>query len=247
MRIVVIEDEKPAARLLIREIHKLGFNVEHTLYSVAQAIPWFVQNPSPDLIFADIQLADGLSLEIFQQVKINSSIIFVTSFDHYAIKAFKLNSIDYLLKPVNPSDLLHAITKYQSQSFALHERGRILDQSIQGISYAKRLMVKVGLQIKMILLDQVVCFYKEDRGVYVCTLDGKRQLLEEESLDAVIKEVDPSRYFRVNRSQVVCIDYIEQIVQVSSSRLKISVKGYGQEVVVSRDRIGNFKNWLLKN
>ena len=182
MNIVIIEDQKPAARLLTRELEKLGFTVQETLHTVEEAIPWFMQHEHPDLIFADIQLADGVSLEIFEQVTIKSAIIFVTSFDHYAIKAFKLNSIDYLLKPIDPSDLLGAINKYTLQQHNTREAVQSIRQSIGGTSYAKRLMIKVGMQIKMILVDEVVCFYREDRGVYLTTTHGRSHLLEENSV-----------------------------------------------------------------
>lgn len=247
MNIVIIEDEKPAARLLTRELEKLGFTVQHILYSVSEAIPWFVQHEQPDLIFADIQLADGLSLEIFEQVDLKSAIIFVTSFDHYAIKAFKLNSIDYLLKPIEPSELLGAINKYKAQHSISPPKVQELRESIGGTSYAKRLMIKVGMQIKMVLVDEVVCFYREDRGVYISTTEGKIHLLEEGSIEAAIKMVNPEKFFRVNRSQVVCIDFIEQIVQLSTSRLKLSMKNYKEEVIVSRERVSEFKSWLAEN
>lgn len=247
MNIVIIEDEKPAARLLTRELEKLGFTVQETLYSVGEAIAWFMQHDHPDLIFADIQLTDGLSLEIFEQVEIKSAIIFVTSFDHYAIKAFKLNSIDYLLKPIDPADLVGAINKYKAQQRNTTQTVQTLRQSIGGSSYAKRLMIKVGMQIKMVLVDEVVCFYREDRGVYISTVDGRSHLLEESSIEAVIRIVDPAKFYRVNRYQVVCIDYIEQIVQFATSRLKLVMKNYADEVVVSRDRVKEFKAWLIKN
>ncbi|MDM1361135.1 LytR/AlgR family response regulator transcription factor [Myroides marinus] len=247
MNIVIIEDEKPAARLLTRELEKLGFTVQETLYSVGEAIPWFMQHEHPDLIFADIQLTDGLSLEIFEQVEIKGAIIFVTSFDHYAIKAFKLNSIDYLLKPIDPADLVGAINKYKAQQRNTTQTVQTLRQSIGGSSYAKRLMIKVGMQIKMVLVDEVVCFYREDRGVYISTVDGRSHLLEESSIEAVIKIVDPAKFYRVNRYQVVCIDYIEQIVQLSTSRLKLVMKNYTDEVIVSRERVSEFKMWLASN
>ena len=247
MKIVIIEDEKPAARLLTRELKKLGFDVHDTLYSVGEAIPWFMQQEHPDLIFADIQLADGLSLEIFEQVEIGSAIIFVTSFDHYAIKAFKLNSIDYLLKPIEPADLTRAITKYKAQQRSTTQTVQTMRQSLGGSAYAKRLMIKVGMQIKMVLTDEVVCFYREDRGVYLSAVDGKNHLLEESSIEAVIRTVDPAKFYRVNRYQVVNIDHIEQIVQLATSRLKLVMKNYAEEVIVSRERVGDFKMWLASN
>lgn len=248
MNIVIIEDEKPAARLLMRELEKLGFTVQQMLYSVGEAIPWFLQNEEPDLIFADIQLTDGLSLEIFDQVALkHSAIIFVTSFDHYAVKAFKLNSIDYLLKPIDPVELVAAINKYRTQQNRVEQKVQILKTAIVGSGYAKRLMTKVGMQLKMVLIEEIVCFYREDRGVYVCTKEGRAHLLEEPSIEAVLKLLDPTKFFRVNRYQVIAIDYIEQIVQFSTSRLKLTMEGYKTEVIVSRERVNEFKAWLGNN
>lgn len=248
MNIVIIEDEKPAARLLLRELEKLGFTVQQTLHSVGEAIPWFLQNEPPDLIFADIQLTDGLSLDIFEQVGLkHSAIIFVTSFDHYAIKAFKLNSIDYLLKPIEPKELLAAIAKFKVQFIKADQKMEALRTTLVGSSYPKRLMIKLGMQIKMILVEEVVCFYREDRGVYISTKEGKTHLLEEPSIEAVLRLIDPAKFFRVNRYQVVSIDFIEQIIQLTTSRLKLTMKQYNEEVVVSRERVNDFKMWLGNN
>lgn len=247
MNIVIIEDEKPAARLLARELEKLGLNVLETLYSVNESISWFLQHECPDLIFADIQLSDGLSLDIFEQVDIKSAIIFVTSFDHYAIKAFKLNSIDYLLKPIESKELVRAINKFKAQQLQSLPKVEIIRDNIGIPNYARRLMIKVGMQIKMILIDEVVCFYRMDRGIYVSMIGGRIHLLEEESVEAILKLLDSSRFFRVNRSQVVCIEYIEQIVQLSTSRLKLIMKDFAEGVIVSRERVSEFKKWLAEN
>ena len=248
MNIVIIEDEKPAARLLIRELAKIGFDVQETLHSVSEAIPWLMQHEEPDLIFADIQLTDGLSLEIFEQIKLkHAAIIFVTSFDHYAIKAFKLNSIDYLLKPIDPVELVRAIGKYKTQYHKIGQQVEVLKQTLQGTSYPKRLIVKLGMQLKVILVDEVVCFYREDRGVYSVTREGKTHLLEEPSIEAILKMVNPSKFFRVNRYQIVAIDCIEQIIQLSTARLKLVLLNYSEEVIVSRERVVEFKLWLGAN
>ncbi|WP_010250580.1 LytR/AlgR family response regulator transcription factor [Myroides injenensis] len=247
MKIVIIEDEKPAARLLTRELEKLGLSVLITLHSVNDSITWFLQHEHPDLIFADIQLSDGLSLDVFEQVDIKSAIIFVTSFDHYAIKAFKLNSIDYLLKPIEAKELVRAINKYKAQQLQVLPKVQVIQDNIGLPNYAKRLMIKVGMQIKMILVDEVVCFYREDRGVYVSTIGGRVHLLEEGSVDAILKVLDTSKFFRVNRSQVVCIEFIEQIIQLSTSRLKLIMKDFAEEVIVSRERVNEFKKWLAEN
>ena len=247
MKIVIIEDEKPAARLLTRELNKLGFSVECVLYSVKEAILWLMQNEQPDLIVADIQLTDGLSLEIFEQVEVKSAIIFVTSFDHYAIKAFKLNSIDYLLKPIDGIELQQALEKYKMQQSTVQQKVQAIRTSLGGTSYVKRFMIKVGMQIKMVLVDEVVCFYREDRGVYVVTREGRIHLLDENAIETVLKRVSPLTFFRVNRHQVVSIDYIEQIIQLSTSRLKLTLKHYDGEVLVSRERVSEFKQWLGAN
>lgn len=247
MKIVLIEDEKPAARLVIRTLAELGYSVEVVLYSVAEAIQWFERNPKPDLILADIQLADGLSFDVFEQTKTLVSVIFITAFDHYAIKAFKLNSVDYLLKPIDKNELCTALDKFKLHNISSDSSSLSITTYLQQNKFINRFMIRIGMQIKLISIDQVVCVFREDRGVYIQTIDSRSYLLEDNSVEAVFEKLDPKQFFRINRKQVISLDYIEQIVQMSNARLKIMLKAYNEEVIVSRERVGDFKLWLATN
>ncbi|OWP85535.1 DNA-binding response regulator, partial [Flavobacterium covae] len=177
MNIIIIEDEKPSARLLQRKVEKLGLLVNQLLHSVEEAIQWFQNNQHPDLIFLDIQLSDGLSFEIFETIDIKSAVIFTTAYDEYALRAFKLNSIDYLLKPIDEDDLEKAIHKFKSRTSTLQNLSldfdmirRMLVNSVEK-EYKKRFTVKIGQQLKLIEIQEIECFYSQDKGTYLHTLD----------------------------------------------------------------------------
>jgi len=164
MTILIIEDEKPAARMLQRKIAKLGLQVNQMLHSVEEAILWFEANEHPDLIFLDIQLSDGLSFEIFEKVKIESAVIFTTAYDEFALKAFKLNSIDYLLKPIDEEDLEIAIAKYKRRLFPnttvqvdFNHIKKLLSTPFNQ-EYKKRFTVKMGHHLKVISIEEIECF-----------------------------------------------------------------------------------------
>ena len=195
MNIIIIEDEKPAARLLQRKVEKLGLQVNTMLHSVEEAIAWFQNNPHPDLIFLDIQLSDGLSFEIFEQIDIKSAVIFTTAYDEYALRAFKLNSIDYLLKPIDEEDLEVAVNKFkartQAQNISLDFEAikRMLVNPVEK-EYKKRFSVKIGQQLKVISIDEVECFYSENKGTYIHTLDNRDYLIDS-TLEVVEAEINP--------------------------------------------------------
>ena len=170
MNIVIIEDEKPAARLLQRKLEKMGMQVSTLLHSVEESIQWFQNNVHPDLIFLDIQLSDGLSFEIFENIAIKSAVIFTTAYDEYALRAFKLNSIDYLLKPIDEDDLNIAIHKFRDRTSVITNLSldfemlkRMLVNPIDQI-YKKRFTIKMGQQLKMISIDEIECFFSENKG-----------------------------------------------------------------------------------
>ena len=166
MKIILIEDEKPAARLLKRRVEKLGYEITEMLHSVEESVAWLKTNSQPDLIFLDIQLSDGLSFEIFNQVDVSSAIIFTTAYDEYVLKAFKLNSVDYLLKPVDEEELKFALEKFEKQhqpksSFDLSEIKKLFTN--QSESYKERFSVKIGTSIKIIESDNIECFFSENK------------------------------------------------------------------------------------
>lgn len=250
MRIIIIEDEKPAARLLQRKVEKLGLQVETMLHSVEEALQWFQKNQHPDLIFLDIQLSDGLSFEIFEQIEIKSAVIFTTAFDEYALRAFKLNSIDYLLKPIDEEDLEIAITKFKNQ----FQKSSISSLDFEAIkrmlinpsekSYKQRFTIKIGEHLKMIPIDEVECFFSENKGTYLHTSDNRDYLLDT-TLEQLESELNPKDFFRVNRKFIIPLKTIKDIVVYSNSRLKVILPTYkADEVIVSREKVNDFKEWL---
>lgn len=250
MNVLIIEDEKPAARLLQRKLQKLGIEAGTMLHSVEESIEWFSNNPHPELIFLDIQLSDGLSFEIFDTIAIDSAVIFTTAYDEYALRAFKLNSIDYLLKPIDEDDLEVAVNKYQQRqpqvqnvSLDFDQIKRMLTNPLEK-SYKKRFTIKMGQHLKMINIEDAECFYSENKGTYIHTTDGRNYLLEC-TLEQLETEIDPAQFFRVSRKFIVSIKAIKDIVVYTNSRLKVVLPSYkDDEVIVSRERVNDFKEWL---
>jgi two-component system, LytTR family, response regulator LytT len=249
MKIIIIEDEKPAARLLQRKIEKLGLNVSTMLHSVEESLDWFQNNAHPDLIFLDIQLSDGLSFEIFESITIKSAVIFTTAYDEYALRAFKLNSIDYLLKPIDEDDLEVAINKFkqrnqpQNLSLDFDMIKRMLVNPVEK-EYKKRFTVKVGQQLKLIDIQDIECFYSQDKGTYLHTLDNRDYLLDG-TLEQLETELNPEDFYRVSRKFIIPMKAIKEIQMHSNSRLKLILPTYkDDEVIVARERVGDFKEWI---
>jgi len=250
MNTIIIEDEKPSARRLQRMLNVLQIEAKTMLHSVEEAIHWFQNNPHPDLIFLDIQLSDGLSFEIFEAVEIKSAVIFTTAYDAYALQAFKLNSIDYLLKPIDVDDLAKAIKKYrerlpQKQAVTLdfNDIKKLLINPIDR-EYKKRFSVKVGQHLKLINIDDIECFYSENKGTYLYTSDGRNYLLDT-TLELLENELEPQTFFRISRKFFVNINAIKDMVSYANSRLQIKLNSYNDdEVIVARERVKDFKEWL---
>lgn len=249
MNIIIIEDEKPAARLLHRKVEKLGLEVNLMLHSVEEAITWFQNNPHPDLIFLDIQLSDGLSFEIFEAIDIKSAVIFTTAYDEYALRAFKLNSIDYLLKPIDEEDLEIAVNKFKarttSQNISLDFEAikRMLVNPVEK-EYKKRFSVKIGTQLKVINIEEIECIYSENKGTYIHTLDNRNYLIDN-SLEVIEKELNPNQFFRISRKFIIPLHSVKEIQMYSNSRLKIILPTYKEdEVIVAREKVSDFKTWI---
>ncbi len=250
MKTIIIEDEKPAARLLQRKLEKMNVHVDVMLHSVEESINWFSVNSHPDLIFLDIQLSDGLSFEIFEKVAISSAVIFTTAYDEYALKAFRLNSIDYLLKPIDESDLETAVSKYktmqtgQSPIQINFEQIRSMFAPPSEKSFKKRFTVKIGQHLKVILAEEVECFYSENKGTYLHTKDNRDYLIES-TLEILDHELDPDAFFRVSRKFIISMKAIKEISIYSNSRLRIILPTYkSDEVIVSREKVAEFKVWI---
>lgn len=248
MNVVIIEDEKPSARLLERKLNAIGVEVNMKLHSVEDAIEWFINNPEPDLIFLDIQLSDGLSFEIFETVKIVAPVIFTTAYDEYAIQAFKLNSIDYLLKPIDKNELSFAVNKFksnfqnQNKEFNLSEIKNLISNTSK--VYKKRFTVNIGSSIKIFNIDDITCFYSQNKTSYLLIKSGRSYILDS-SLDKIYDTLDPEAFFKVNRKYILNINDIKDIISYSNSRLKVNLNTPTEDdIIVARDRVKDFKNWL---
>ncbi|MFV5695558.1 LytR/AlgR family response regulator transcription factor [Flavobacterium sp. LB3P122] len=250
MTTIIIEDEKPAARLLQRKLEKLHIQVGVMLHSVEESIDWFSKNEHPDLIFLDIQLSDGLSFEIFEKVAIKSAIIFTTAYDEYALRAFKLNSIDYLLKPIDEADLEVAVSKFKTRlpkqetvQLDFEQIKKMLTNPFEK-NHKKRFTVKIGQHLKVITTDEIECFFSENKGTYLHTFDNRNYLIEN-TLEVLELELDPKDFFRINRKFIIPLKAIKEIVLYSNSRLKLILPSYKEdEVIVSREKVSDFKTWI---
>jgi len=250
MKALIIEDEKPSARRLSRLLEARNIEVSQMLPSVSESIAWFKENSAPELIFLDIQLSDGLSFEIFDQVAVRSPIIFTTAYDEYALQAFKLNSIDYLLKPIDEEELDTALVKYRTLGgnntgvrIDFEDIRKLLVNPV-GREYKNRFTARVGQHIKIIQTDEVECFYSENKGTYAATTEGRSYLLDT-TLEQLEEELSPEHFFRVSRKFYVQLDHISDIVAYSNSRLKVKLNRFKeQEIIVSRERVRDFKLWL---
>ena len=248
MKIIIIEDEKPAARLLKRRVEKLGYQISEMLHSIEESVNYLKTNSNPDLIFLDIQLSDGLSFEIFNQVDVSSAIIFTTAYDEYVLKASKLNSVDYLLRPVDEEELRFALEKFEKQNqaksnFDLTEIKKLFSSNQQE-KFKERFWIKIGTSIKIIETENIECFFSENKATYIHTKENRNYLIDF-SLDKVEEQLDQNKFFRINRSQIIQIDSIKEITIYSNSRLKIILNTYKDvDMIVSREKVTDFKNWL---
>lgn len=246
MNFVIIEDEKPAARKLERMLS--GFpdlSLAATLHSVEEAVEWFSQNEHPKLIFSDIVLGDGLSFDIFEKIPTKSFIIYTTAFDQYTLKAFKLNSIDYLLKPVSEEDLSQAIEKFRNflpseePANALYLKELIKEEKPK----LSRILVKIGYNLKVIKTEEICCFYSENKIVYAQT--AERSFPTDFTLDELEEVLETGKFFRVNRQFIVHSEYIKNIHTSPYYTVELFAQPE-EEITVSRERVKDFKEWLVK-
>jgi DNA-binding LytR/AlgR family response regulator len=249
MKVLIIEDERLAADKLKQLLKKIDSEIDvlDTLETVETSVNWLRKNPPPDLIFMDIQLNDGICFQIFSIVKITTPVIFTTAYDEYAIRAFKVNSIDYLLKPIDIEALVSALEKYRllySQQPTNHEK---LNHIFEGLvkNYRNRFLVKVGLHYNSIVTNEIECFYIYGRSTFLRTFAGKSFDLDC-SLEQIQSMVDPSCFFRINRNYMVNIQAITNILTYSTNRLKLNLTNDkdNDELIVSRDKVSAFKEWL---
>jgi DNA-binding LytR/AlgR family response regulator len=252
MTILVIENEKPAADKLQRLLHKIDANIAITgvIETVEGTVNWLQNNPLPDLILMDIQLDDGICFEIFETIKVDIPVIFTTAYNEYAIRAFKVNSVDYLLKPINEEALAVAINKFKT--LHLNVPGDILRQLFSELNrqYKTRFLIKIGLHYRSVLVNEICCFYILGRATFIRIFSGKEYSIDN-SLETLQKTIDPEKFFRINRNCLVNINAIRDILSYSSSRLQIrlneNIPSFNDDfLVVSRDKVSEFKKWLAK-
>lgn len=250
MKILIVEDENLAAKRIRKMAEELAPDIEilGVTDSILSTVSWLKENAAPDLIFMDIELADGQCFEIFNQVQVKSLIIFTTAYDEHALKAFKLNSIDYLLKPVNADDLKAAYEKFlsirqpETPPFNLAP----LLTALMGTStnYKQRFLIKQGQKLVPVETNSIAYFYTEDKISFLKTFQDQRYMVDH-SLDELEKMLNPDLFFRANRQFIICPAALDSIHHHFNGKLKIVLKpSTSDEVFVSRERAGEFKSWL---
>ena len=245
MKVVVIEDEKMASKRLVKMIAKLDKDIEvaAVLEGVEESVKYIDANGCPDLFIMDIQLSDGISFEIFDLSDVTCPVIFTTAYDEYALKAFKVHALDYLLKPIKESELTEAIDRFQDIHASQSE-------SVRQLSYpgkSKKLLVKIGHNLKVLELDEAAYYYSESKISFFMDKDGKRYPVDY-SLDRLEKLLNPNRFFRVNRQYIINEDSIQNMVSYSTSRIKLHVQPEPRnDVIVSKEKASRFRKWLVSS
>ncbi|MBN2610963.1 MAG: response regulator transcription factor [Bacteroidales bacterium] len=246
MKIVIFEDERLNAERLAELVQHYDKSIEIAaiLESVRQGVEWFRNHPAPDLILMDIRLTDGLSFELFEQVNIESPVIFTTAYDEYAIKAFKFNSVDYLVKPIDFIELKAAIDKYKKHKSPLSAEFLYTVLKQFDNKYKDRFLVKIGDQLKHVQASEIAYFLFED-GMVMAVTKGKSSLPMDYSLDQLEPLLDPKIFFRLNRKVIANISSIAKIHAYFNGRLKIELNpAVNEDIIVSRDKTGKFKIWM---
>jgi two-component system, LytTR family, response regulator len=252
MKVVIIEDEAPAANRLARMLQAINDDIEiaKRIDSV-EAATRYLQSPNDvDLIFMDIQLADGLSFDIFQQTEVKPPVIFTTAFDQYTLKAFKVNSIDYLLKPIDEKELLQAVDKYKKlynkPDEGLSEKIKKFVLEMKDSRYKERLLIKRGQQLSYLKTDSTAYCFADGKLCYAVDFHSNKYLLEI-NLSQLEEQLQPNKFYRINRHLVVNIDAVDKVHTWLGGRLKLELlPSTKADTVVSRERVNGFKEWLGK-
>ena len=254
LKVLIIEDEIPAQLLLKETLQEINFETEvvDCLNSIKSAVEWFQNNPHPEIVLLDIQLSDGLSFEIFKQVKIGSMIIFTTAYDEYAMQAFKVNSLDYLLKPIEKDELQAAFEKYQqyNKQFIQEKNSRIdygeLATLIQTEKkeYRKRFLIQSNESFFHLPIEEIALFYSMQGITFAVTFE-KREYPINFSLESLKEQLNPELYFKVNRQIIIKIDSIQRVHSYFNGKLKLETKPeHSEEIIVGKDKAATFKRWL---
>lgn len=248
MNVLIIEDEKLAEDYLeglLKKINK-DITIVGKADSVKNAIKWLIKNPEPDLIFLDIDLGDGLCFEIFEVADVQSPIIFTTAYDEYAIRAFRLNSIDYLLKPVDKDDMVRALEKFSNLGKPVASRRTAIQNAEQMISkgFKERFIIKIGEHLKTVQVRDINYFVSREKATFAGAGDGRTYLIDY-TLDRLEDILDPAKFFRINRKYFIRDSAIRDIITYSNSRLKVLLTNCDDDdIIVARERVNDFKEWL---
>jgi len=250
MNILVIENERPAAEKMVKMLKKAdrSINVLGIIETVEEAINRLQVKPDPDLIMMDIQLDDGLCFEIFETISVEIPVIFTTAYDEYTLRAFKVNSVDYLLKPVDENSLLSALTKfrklYYDQKDPFRRDFRQLINEFRN-QYKSRFLIKIGEKFRSVITSEISHFHINERSVFITDYSGKDYGIDY-SLEQLQDMLDPRKFFRISRECIVNIDCIALMYSYSSSRLQLTMKNMERSdlFVVSRDKVTDFKKWI---
>ena len=261
MNALIVEDEDLSVRRLKKMIGEVApsLDIAGITDSIEQTVEWIQENRAagnadPDLIFLDIELSDGQSFEIFNRIEVSSAIIFTTSYDEYALQAFKHNSIDYLLKPVHRDDLQRALQKYdkmKSQPVADHSLAgirKLLEdfKKASAVEYRQRFLVKQGQKMLSIEIGEIAYFFTDDRYSFFMT-DSNQKMLVDYTLDELAESLDPARFFRINRGMMVTHRSVDKIDPYFGNRLALTLRpAHNKEALVSREKVGDFKVWMGK-
>jgi DNA-binding LytR/AlgR family response regulator len=258
MKILIVEDEELAVKKIQKTLASIDPDAEIAgiTHSIASTIDWLESNPSPDLILMDIELSDGQSFEIFSRTKVKSAVVFTTSYDEFALKAFKVNSIDYLLKPVQREDLEAALNKYRNMKevysnnteddLNMQNIVKQLKQKLQLKEFRKRFLVKHAQKLVSIEVEEIAYFFSDGRLNFFKTYDNKKFVLDY-TMDELEDMLDPDRYFRISRSFYIAVDSVEQIHEYFGNRLLLHLKPpVEKDAIVSREKVADFKKWMGK-
>jgi DNA-binding LytR/AlgR family response regulator len=246
MKTLIIEDEQPAARQLAKLLGRLETPLipMEVLDSVESAVKWLCAFPAPELIFMDIQIADGLSFDIFAQVEVVSPVIFTTAFDHYAVQAFRVNAVDYLLKPVDPEELARAVARVRERKTAAPFNFESLSRYFKTEAYKDRFLIKTGQQLGFLLASDIAFFRSSEGLTQAFTLQGKKHFVEH-TLEELERLLDPKDFFRISRGVTLRLNSIKAVHPHFNGRLKVDTQpAVPEETFVSRERVGEFKAWL---
>ena len=251
MKLLIIEDEYHAQKYLsnlLKEVIPTA-QILDMLDSIEDAVDWFKNNAVPDLIFMDIQLADGLSFSIFKKVEVNAPVIFTTAFDQYTLQAFKVNSVDYLLKPIDEIDLKRAIDKYHqiydnNKSYSQESLLKVINSFQQKDNFRQRFLIKQGKDFIYLPVEEIAYLYSADGMTFIMDTNKKRHLIDT-TLDNVEKELNSKNFFRISRKQIIHIQSVAKIFSYFNHRLKLDLKPESKvEAIVSRERVKDFRAWL---